>query len=72
MTLLINMKEISLVKILMMKKHQVKLKQIWIAEIKFNALNHPIQRDSDEDMYAFSYLRSIMNLILVFIAKSAF
>ena len=42
MTLLINMKENFLVNILMGKKHQVKLKHTWIAEIWFNALNHPI------------------------------
>ena len=44
------MKEIFLVNTLLMKKHQVKLKQTWIAETRFNVLNYQIQRDSDEDI----------------------
>ena len=38
MTLLINMKETFLASLLMMKKHQIKLKQPWISEIGLNEL----------------------------------
>ena len=35
-----------LANILMMKKNQSKLKQIWVAEIEFNVLYHSIYKDS--------------------------
>ena len=40
MTLLIDMKETFLANILMMRKHQVKLKQPWIAETGLKELTH--------------------------------
>ena len=52
--LLMNTKEAFLANILMMKKHLVKLKQTWMTEIRFNVLNHPIKKDSNEDMFFFS------------------
>ena len=54
MTLLINMKEIFLANMLMRKKHQVKLKQTWIAVTRVKVLNNPSQRDFNEDRYSFS------------------
>ena len=44
MRLLINIKEMFLANILMMREHQVKLKQTLIVEIGFSVLNYPIQR----------------------------
>ena len=53
--LLVNAKEVFLPNILMVKKHQIRLKQTWVAEIKFNVLNPSNLKDSDKDMYSFSY-----------------
>ena len=33
----------------MMKKHRVKLKQPWIAEVGLNGLGHPLKKHSDEN-----------------------
>ena len=44
MRLLINIKEMFLANILMMREHQVKLKQTLIVEIGFSVLNYPIER----------------------------
>ena len=53
--LLINVKEVFLEDILMMKKHQVNLKQRLIVEIGLSVLNHPVHKnDSNENMDPFS------------------
>ena len=71
MTLLINIKEVFLANILMMKKNQVKWKHTWLAEIKFNVINHPIQRDSDkEGVFRRSRGQELRTFSLVF--KSTF
>ena len=44
MRLLINVKEVFYANILMMKKHQVKIKQTLIIEIGLSVLSHPIQK----------------------------
>ena len=38
--------------IVIMKKHQVKLKQKWIAEIGLIVLTTQLKKDSDEKMYS--------------------
>ena len=72
MTLLINIREIFLASILMVKKHQVNLKQTQITEKRFIVLNHPIQREVNEDLYIFCYLTSMMKVTFVLIARRAF
>ena len=52
MMLPMNTKEVFLASILMMK-YQVKLKQTWMAEIKLKVLNHPTEKNADEDMCFF-------------------
>ena len=64
MRLLINIKETFLANMLIMKTHQ-KL----IVEIGLSVLNHPIQKDSDENMNSFSNLRSMINILLVLFSK---
>ena len=50
---LMNTEEVILAIILMMKKHQVILQQTLTAEIRFNALNLPIEKDSDGECIPF-------------------
>ena len=57
MRLLINIKETFLANMLIMKTHQT-----LIVEIGLSVLNHPIQKDSDENMNSFSNLRSMINI----------
>ena len=64
MRLLINIKETFLTNMLIMKTHQ-----ILIVEIGLSVLNHPIQKDSDENMNSFSNLRSMINILLVLFSK---
>ena len=64
MRLLLNIKEIFLANMLTMKTHQT-----LIVEIGLSVLNHPIQKDSDENMNSFSNLRSMMNILLVLFSK---
>ena len=47
--LLVKTDKVFLSDILMMRKHQVKLKQTWIAKIEFNVLYHSIYKDSNKD-----------------------
>ena len=49
---------------LIMKTHQT-----LIVEIGLSVLNHPIQKDSDENMNSFSNLRSMTNILLVLFSK---
>ena len=64
MRLLINMKETFLTNMLIMKTLQT-----LIMEIGLSVLNHPIQKDSDENMNSFSNLRSMINILLVLFSK---
>ena len=52
-------KEDFLTNILMVKKHQVKLTQILVAEIRFNILYHSIQKDSDKHICLLYFPESI-------------
>ena len=49
-TLLKNIKEEVFANILMKKKHEVKWKQTWIAEIELNVLYQSTYKDSDKDI----------------------
>ena len=61
MRLLINMKKTFLANMLIIKRHQT-----LVVEIGLSVLNHPIQKDSDENMNSFSNLRSIIILLVLF------
>ena len=64
MRLLIYIKETFLANMPIMKTHQT-----LIVEIGLSVLNHPIQKDSDENMNSFSNLRSMINILLVLFSK---
>ena len=71
MMLLMNLRGL-LANILMTKNQQAKLKQTWIADMRSKVLNHPIQKDFDDEMHSFSDWRSTMHVMFVLHSKRAF
>ena len=64
MRLQINIKKTFLANMLIIKTHQT-----LTVEIGLSVLNHPIQKDSDENMNSFSNLRPMVNILLVLFSK---